>query len=162
PSFANGFPLQTGGTSRYTEGSYPTRGVPAMLRPALLMGPILLLAPTVRADDAETFFETKIRPVLVESCLKCHGGKKVSNRLRVDAGEALLKGGDHGAAIVPGKPDAGLLVQAIRQTHAEIKMPPDKRLPDSVVADFAAWVRDGAAWPKTVTLQAKKHWAFEP
>jgi hypothetical protein len=132
-----------------------------MLRPALAFG-LLLFVPAVRADDAETFFETKIRPVLAETCLQCHGGKKVSNGLRVDSREALLKGGERGPAIVPGDPDRSLLVQAIRHTHAEVKMPPDKKLPDAVVADFASWVESGAAWPKTVALQAKKHWAFEP
>ncbi|HMF10713.1 MAG TPA: DUF1549 domain-containing protein, partial [Gemmataceae bacterium] len=133
-----------------------------MLRPVLLFGLFLSFVPVVRADDAETFFETKIRPVLAETCLKCHGGKKVSNGLRVDSREALLKGGEHGPAIAPGDPDRSLLVQAIRHGHAEIKMPPDKKLPDATVADFIAWVKSGAPWPKTVTLQVKKHWAFEP
>src|SRR5262245_11209633 len=132
-----------------------------MLRPALALG-LLLFVPAVRADDAETFFETKIRPVLAETCLNCHGGKKVSNGLRVDSREALLKGGEHGPAVVLGDPDKSLLVQAIRHAHAEVKMPPDKKLSDAVIADFAAWVKSGAAWPRRVTLQAKKHWAFEP
>src|SRR5262245_29496157 len=81
---------------------------------------------SARAEDAEAFFETKLRPVLADTCLKCHGGKKVSNGLRVDSREALLKGGEHGPAIVPGDPDKSLLIQAIRRVHAEIKMPPDK------------------------------------
>ena len=104
---------------------------------------------SVRAEDAEAFFETKIRPVLAETCLKCHGGKKVSNGLRVDSREALLKGGEHGPAIVPGDPDKSLLIQAIRRVHAEIKMPPDKKLPDATIADFVAWVKSGAHWPST-------------
>src|SRR5262249_34762751 len=116
----------------------------------------------VRADDAETFFETKIRPVLAGTCLKCHGDKKVSHGLRVDSRDALVKGGDSGPAIVPGDADRSLLIQAIRHTHAEIKMPPDKRLPDSVSEDFAAWVKRGAVWPRAANLHAGKHWAFEP
>src|SRR5262249_30996101 len=54
--------------------------------------------------------------------------------------------------------------QAIRYSHDEIKMPPDKRLPDAVVTDFTKWVKDGAVWPKktAITFREQKHWAFEP
>jgi hypothetical protein len=134
-----------------------------MFRPAFLLALfVCLIARAARADDAETLFETKIRPVLATTCLPCHGGKKVSNGLRVDSREALLKGGENGPAIVPGHPDKSLLLQAIRRAHAEIKMPPDKKLPNAVIADFAAWVKGGAVWPKQQTLAAGKHWAFEP
>jgi cytochrome c553 len=117
------------------------------------------------ADDAETFFETKVRPVLAGRCVRCHGGRKVSNGLRLDSREALLKGGDSGPAIVPGDPDRSLLIQAVRYTHADVKMPPDRRLPDAAVADLAAWVKQGAPWPRTSTASAlpvEQHWAFQP
>jgi hypothetical protein len=94
--------------------------------------------------------------------LRCHGGKKISNELRVDSRDALLKGGKSGPALAPGDPDRSLLIQAIRRTHPEIQMPPDQKLPDAVIADFTTWVKDGAPWPQARPLQAKKHWAFEP
>ena len=56
-------------------------------------------------ESADAQFENHIRPVLVETCFRCHGDSKVSGMLRVDSREALLKGGESGAAIVPGKPD---------------------------------------------------------
>jgi hypothetical protein len=114
--------------------------------------------------DADTFFELRIRPILADTCFKCHGGKKVSHGLRVDSREALLKGGDSGPAIIPGDPQKSLLIQAIRYAHADLKMPPDKRLPDSVAADFTAWVQRGAPWPRapSPTFRTQKHWAFEP
>jgi hypothetical protein len=120
-----------------------------------------------QAPDAETFFETKIRPVLAGKCFKCHGGKKVSHGLQVGSREALLKGGDSGPAIIPGNPNKSLLIQALRYTHADIKMPPDKQMPAEVVADFAAWVERGAAWPRTTAARtagfgAQRHWAFVP
>jgi hypothetical protein len=47
-----------------------------MFRPALLLGLFwIALATEARANDEEVFFETRIRPVLVEMCLRCHGGK---------------------------------------------------------------------------------------
>src|SRR5579864_222816 len=118
-------------------------------------------------DDAETFFESKIRPVLAVTCFRCHGGKKTNNGLRVDTREALLKGGDSGPAVVPGDPENSLLVQAIGYADEDLQMPPDKRLSDSTVADFAQWVQRGAVWPANPANQAsafttETHWAFEP
>jgi hypothetical protein len=130
----------------------------------LLLGPA---APAQSVSEKETFFETKIRPVLVGQCFKCHGGDKVSGGLRVDSREALLKGGDRGSAVVPGKPDRGVLLQALRhESGADLKMPPDRKLPAAVVEDFATWVRAGAVWPASAgrpdAFVARKHWAFQP
>jgi hypothetical protein len=117
--------------------------------------------------DAEAFFESKVRPVLGDTCFKCHGGEKVRGGLRLDSRAALLKGGDSGPAVVPGDPEKSLLIQAVRYKHEDIKMPPDKQLPAAVVNDFAAWVKDGAVWPERLALgsasvRAEKRWAFEP
>jgi hypothetical protein len=117
--------------------------------------------------DAETLFEAKIRPVLAGTCFRCHGGEKVSGHLRVDNRAALLKGGDSGPAIVPGDPEKSLLIQAIQHRHEKLRMPPDKRLANDVVADFVAWVRQGAPWPQVEGASkqpfvAQRHWAFQP
>jgi cytochrome c553 len=113
--------------------------------------------------DAETAFELKVRPVLAGTCLRCHGGAKVSGGLRVDSRAALLKGGDSGPAVVPGDPDNSLLLRAVRRTHETLRMPPDKKLSDAEVADLAAWVKGGAPWPAaTRPFAADTHWAFRP
>jgi hypothetical protein len=143
------------------------------VRPAVPLILVLCLLPRPGAaadsprDEAETFFELKIRPTLAGTCFACHGGKKTSSGLRVDSREALLRGGESGPAIVPGAPEKSLLVQAIRHAHEEIKMPPGKKLPDAVAADFAAWVQQGAHWPAASStpsrgFTAERHWAFEP
>jgi hypothetical protein len=124
----------------------------------------LALAETPSAD-ADTFFEVKIRPVLADSCFKCHGGAKTSHGLRVDSREALLKGGTAGAAIVPGDPEKSLLMRAIRHSSDDLQMPPGKQLPDPVVADFTTWIKQGAPWPKKIAAGAFRpdhHWAFQP
>src|SRR4051794_23854948 len=64
------------------------------------------------AEHAQ-FFETKIRPILVENCHKCHGEKKQSGGLRLDSAAAMLAGGESGAAVVPGESEKGPLVEAI-------------------------------------------------
>jgi hypothetical protein len=118
-----------------------------------------------RAGDAESIFELEIRPVLAGTCYKCHGNKKASHGLRTDSRESLLRGGESGPAIFPGNAEKSLLIQAIRYNHADIRMPPDKRLPDRVVAEFERWIMRGAPWPPSSADQAirsQRHWAFEP
>lgn len=119
--------------------------------------------PDLRGDD--TFFELKIRPVLAGTCFKCHGGTKTSAGLRVDSRAALLEGGDSGPALVPKAPEKSLLLAALRH-QGDVKMPPGKKLPEAVAADFERWIKDGAAWPAKATARnpfaAEKHWAFQP
>src|SRR3954471_11815735 len=85
------------------------------------------------APDSTDFFESKIRPVLVEQCYKCHSmesGKKLKAGLFLDSREGMLKGGESGAAVVPGKPEQSLLIKAIQHTPGEdLQMPPKTRLP---------------------------------
>ncbi|MFO0907194.1 MAG: PSD1 and planctomycete cytochrome C domain-containing protein [Isosphaeraceae bacterium] len=118
------------------------------------------------------FFESKVRPVLADACLKCHGATKQSSDLRLDSRSAMLSGGASGPVLVPGNPDASLLVQAVRYTHEDVKMPPKPRgkLSDSQVEALATWVKMGAPWPdaRPITATASdpdpaaRHWAFQP
>ena len=120
---------------------------------------------SARADERDDFFEAKIRPVLVGTCFRCHGGTKTSGELRIDSRERLLKGGESGAAIVPGKPEESRLIKAIQRQADVSAMPPDKdkALRSDQVADFIAWIKAGAVWPaKTAKFESAKHWAFEP
>ena len=68
------------------------------------------------ADEDVQFFETHVRPLLIEHCQRCHGPKKQEAGLRLDSRQAVLTGGDNGPAIVPGKPDESLLIGAVRHT----------------------------------------------
>ena len=73
------------------------------------------------------FFENSIRPLLTEHCLKCHGEQKQWGGLRLDSREATLRGGDSGAAIVPGMPLKSLLIRAVRHEDEDLKMPKRKK-----------------------------------
>ena len=126
--------------------------------------------PAVSADEPTPeqvqFFETSIRPVLVEHCQKCHGADKQWGSLRLDSGKAVLTGGDSGAAIVPGQPEKSLLIRAIRQQDEDLKMPPKGKLTDKQVADFVQWIKQGAHYPVTVDPtkirhRDPKHWSFQ-
>ena len=112
------------------------------------------------------FFENNVRPVLVEHCQKCHGSKKQWAGLRLDSREALLRGGDSGAAIVPGEPNKSLLIRAVRHEDENLKMPEDGKLADRQIVDLVRWVEMGAPFPDTPKTGARsrdpKHWAFQP
>ena len=119
------------------------------------------------------FFEKKIRPLLIENCINCHseenGGK---GNLRVDDRSGLIEGGGRGPAIKPGKPEASLLIKAVR--HKGPSMPPNKQLSDEQIADLETWILDGAAWPAIEVPDdltkpkpeydelKKNHWSWQP
>ncbi len=143
--------------------------------PALFLAAGLLPLAAARGDEppavakpdpaAVEFFETSIRPVLVESCQKCHGPEKQKSDLRVDSREALLKGGTLGPAVVPGDPDESLLIQAIAHDEDEdLQMPPKEKLPDQAVEALNRWVKMGAPWgePSQTVADDEDHWAFQP
>ena len=73
------------------------------------------------------FFRNQIKPILEKNCLQCHGDEPEGG-LRLTTRQALLNGGDSGAAIVPGRPGESLLIQAVQRAHADLKMPPSKPL----------------------------------
>jgi len=122
------------------------------------------------------FFEKKIRPVLVQECYECHSNdaKKIKGGLTLDTREGVLKGGDSGPAIVPGKPNKSLLLTTMRHEDPDpdLAMPPKKdMLTEQVLADFAQWIKMGAPDPRDGKVVAKSswdmeaakaHWAFKP
>jgi hypothetical protein len=112
---------------------------------------------------SEDFFELKIRPILAETCVKCHGADKASGGLRLDSRAAMLAGGDSGPAVVPGDPEVSLLVKAIRHDDEVLKMPPSKPLAVECRDDLKAWIAAGANWPESRAAQpieGRSHWAF--
>ena len=126
----------------------------------------MLFCSTCTADQRVEFFEKNIRPVLVASCYSCHSQSAASKgvlkgELRLDSRESMLRGGNSGPAIVPGKPDASLLISAIM--HASLEMPPNKKLDEKVVANFETWVRSGAAFPENQAGSGDSvHWSLQP
>ncbi len=134
------------------------------------------LHPRLSDAEREQFFESRIRPVLVEQCFECHAetSKRVKGGLKLDSAAALAAGGDSGAVLIAGDPEASLLIKALRHTDPDVQMPPKGMLSEVVVADFAEWVRQGAYFPGASTqapgssvkalidYTRSDHWAFQP
>ena len=121
--------------------------------------------------DQRSFFESRIRPVLVKQCYECHSqnSKKLGGKLLLDAPSEMIAGGESGPTLIPGKPDDSLIIQALR--YDGLEMPPKKRLPEPVVHDFITWVKMGAPDPradlpktavKTVTKDKAALWSYQP
>lgn len=125
------------------------------------------------------FFETHIRPVLVERCFDCHNDDNAESNLNLSSRIGMLRGGDLGPAVRPGKPAQSLFISAIK--HDEfIKMPPKEKLSIRDVVNFTRWVEMGAPWPNSnpaaadseldqsagagpqFTDEQTSHWAFQP
>lgn len=115
------------------------------------------------SPDEISFFEQRIRPVLVNHCYECHslGSRTLKGGLRVDDREAIRRGGDSGAAVVPGQVNESLLLTAIAYQGGLYDMPPAGKLPDSVIADFQGWIERGAADPREASLSADASKASE-
>jgi cytochrome c553 len=156
PELARSFPL-----GFFVACVYAVAAIPAL-------GAGSVSSRTESNDEGVHFFESSVRPLLHEACGKCHGEKTQWANLRVDSRSALLKGGDSGAAIVPGDPDNSLLIQAVRRT-GDYEMPPEKPLSADQIAVLEKWVLMGAPWGSEDSVSAdsreeqwKTHWAFQP
>lgn len=134
-----------------------------------------------KLSEQERFFENSVRPLLVQKCLDCHSGDDSDeSSLAIASRENLLKGADFGPSILPGRSQDSVLIRAIKWTHKELRMPPDKddRLSREEISVLAKWVDDGAFWASTKLaarpsaterekpLKGKTvetdHWSFKP
>ena len=155
-----------------------------MVRALLVMGLAGVVGCGVAVADptpAEAeFFEAKVRPLLVARCFGCHGAEavekgKLKAGLRLDSREAMEKGGESGAALVPGDPGKSLLMEAVGYGNEDLAMPPDGKLAEGEIAVLREWVRMGAPWvgggvgkvesgrggePYDWERFRREHWAF--
>lgn len=137
------------------------------------------------ADDSTTssetfsqqqleFFESKVRPILVERCYDCHADGESEGGLSLESRTAMLAGGDNGPAIKPGQAAKSLIIRAIHYDDF-YAMPPDSKLPAAEIETLEKWVSDGAAWPAHTDVEVattkerfdvekrkSEHWCWQP
>ena len=119
-------------------------------------------------------FKSDVRAALKQHCVKCHGGDKTRGDLDLTTRAGLLKGGDEGVSVVPGKAKDSLLVKLIK--HAEKPYMPAKKpkLPSSLIEKIVQWIDFGAPYDKPlienavakkgmqVTDDDRQFWSFQP
>ncbi len=147
-------------------------------RIAVLLGSACIAARAATAEpDAKPAAD--VFAVLEAHCVKCHGGEKTKGGLDLVTREALMLGGESGAAIVPGKPDASLLIHTVRHEKDPHMPHKEAKLADADIAKLTEWVKAGVPYPRalakaaplgaekgpvkfTITEAERKHWAFQP
>jgi len=140
---------------------------------ALALGSLFRAHPA--NEEQRERFEMNVRPLLASECYACHRQSAMGN-LRLDSRKGLLEGGKHGPAVVPGKPEESLLIQAVTHSHDRLKMPPQRKLKPEQIDILTAWIKDGAYWPEDDTPQTESakgseyvispeqraFWSFQP
>ncbi len=118
------------------------------------------------ADAGAIDFEKQIKPIFAKHCVECHKADKDESGYRLDLGDLAIKGGDRGAAIVPGKSDESLLFQALIGKGEVTAMPYEKpRLPAADIELIKKWIDGGAKVPVSDAAGAvvkSNHWSFQP
>ena len=130
-----------------------------------------LVIPVAAALDATSpTFEKDIRPILKAHCFDCHGeGEKIKGGLDLRLRRLMLKGGDDGPVIVPGKPEESPLFKMV---HSGDMPKRDKKLTPDQVALIRQWIAAGAktARPEptaigksgAITADERAFWSFQP
>ncbi|MFY9253997.1 MAG: PSD1 and planctomycete cytochrome C domain-containing protein [Fuerstiella sp.] len=124
---------------------------------ALALGQLVVAQDAVETTAEEQFFVDQIQPLLKRHCYECHShdAGEFGGGLSLDSKSGWQKGGDHGAAVVPEKPDDSLLIKAVRRESEDLQMPPDERLPKKSVALLVEWIEQGAVDPRKPVTQSE-------
>jgi hypothetical protein len=135
-------------------------------------GPTAATAPPVDVDRTtatgsageSSEFIAKIRPILSERCVHCHGQGVQQNQLRLDSLAGILKGGASGKVVIPGNSERSSLfrrIMGLAQPRMPYGAPP---LSATQIDDFRRWIDGGAQGPDLVeTISSKggvRHWAY--
>jgi mono/diheme cytochrome c family protein len=147
----------------------------------LFLAAPLPAAEPVPADHAEKMargqdlFRKQLRPLLLERCLKCHGGEKVRSGFDLTSRETMLKGGENGIVVVPGKSKESRLWKLVSHLDDPHMPPKDGKLSAAEINSLAAWIDLGAPYdkplidktvaakkPLVVTDEDRRFWSFQP
>ena len=133
------------------------------LRPPCVVALALaLFAPLTAAaeDQPAVDFLKHVKPILAQRCFRCHSSLEQESGLRLDSVPSILKGGDGGTIVAPGKSGESRLIAAVTRT-GDLKMPPEgEPLTESQIAVLKAWVDAGAPAPPDGAETKIEHWSF--
>src|SRR5437899_1837129 len=109
----------------------------------LVAASVLATASVLVAQQLTPSEPIEIQQILKTNCQPCHNDTTRSSGLALTTREAILAGGNRGAAVQPGNPAESLLVRAIEQS-GELKMPPGRKLQATDIASLRRWIELGA------------------
>jgi hypothetical protein len=137
---------------------------------AAVAGPASRSASPGAVQHGPLSFERDIRPILKANCFDCHGeSEKPKGGLDLRLQHFMVKGGESGAAIVPGDPQHGTLLEKVRKGEMPKR---EKKLTAQEIATLEKWIAQGARTARsepadlprgmTITEEERAHWSFQP
>lgn len=88
-------------------------------------------------------FQTQIAPILKQRCVACHSYGSPLGGLNAGTFNSFLKGGEHGALVAPGRPNASLLMDYLTGKRTQMPKGSDP-LSAEQIALFRTWIQEGA------------------
>ena len=129
---------------------------------AMLLASCGVTSFALAASDSSVQFARDVAPIFEQQCSQCHGEKQQLSELRVDSRDALLKGGIHGPAIIPGDASKSRLYRHVAGIETPT-MPMGKTLAKEQIEFLKQWIDDGARWDDAADSADKKTWwSFVP
>lgn len=123
----------------------------------------------ILADEISASFEKVIAPALAAKCVSCHRPDNLKGGLDFSTRDSLIKGGDSGASLIPGKADESpIYLRSIPHDGQPPEMPAKgEPLTTEEAAALKEWIQNGALWPEKVVLREKakadaSFWSFQP
>lgn len=128
-----------------------------------LLGACVLASPGLLFADDPVDYVTAVKPILSHRCYACHGALKQKNNLRLDTAALAQTGGDGGPAVIPGKLDESLLIDAVLGENGVPKMPPEgEPLKPEEIEILRRWITEGAKAPEEkIPEDPAKHWSYQ-
>ncbi|NBS89127.1 DUF1549 domain-containing protein, partial [bacterium] len=132
---------------------------------------VVLASQAYALEPAKVDFASQIKPILVKNCISCHGVEKQKGGLRLDAGASIIRGGNSGQILIPGKSNESKILHAVEGKDPETRMPPE---PKALISKeqsvlIATWIDQGAFIAKqdlvassVVKKTPSTHWSFQP
>ncbi len=106
----------------------------------LLLAPVLLSAQPGRHPN----YDDDIKPLFARRCFACHSAGEMRSGLNLEAYSGVVKGGNSGDAVIPGRPASSLLYKAVAREEGAPQMPlGGAKLPDPEIALIRDWIQQG-------------------
>ncbi|MCC9604877.1 hypothetical protein LOC68_25800 [Blastopirellula sp. JC732] len=135
----------------------------SMLAPGAAPMPMPRLEVASASGNEKVSFGRDIAPVLLERCTSCHNQQNNPGNFSLASFQTMLRGGDSGAPLSPGKPNESLMIQLFK-APAPDRMPRNgPPLTDQQIKNFETWIAEGAKFDgdaPTSSIQRIAAYAF--